>query len=72
MSCGRSTRTLENHDIHRWITLRWPDPPLVLDGPMDGEAFLAYVEQLPAPSLRPGDRLIARIVTTIVSDLRRL
>jgi hypothetical protein len=49
--------TLENHDIHRWITLLWPDPPLVLDGPMDGEAFLAYVEQLLAPSLRPGGRL---------------
>jgi hypothetical protein len=57
MSCGRSTRILENHDIHRWITLRWPDPPLVLDGPMDGEAFLAYVERLLAPSLRPGGRL---------------
>jgi hypothetical protein len=32
--------------------------PLVLDGPMDGEAFLAYVEQLLAPSLRPGDTVI--------------
>ena len=31
--------------------------PLVLDGPMDGEAFLAYVEQLLAPALRPGGRL---------------
>ncbi|WP_375166953.1 transposase [Bradyrhizobium sp. CCGB20] len=29
--------------------------PLVLDGPMDGDAFLAYVEQLLAPSLRLGD-----------------
>jgi transposase len=25
---------------------------------MDGEAFLAYVEQLLAPSLRPGDTVI--------------
>ncbi|WP_414643395.1 IS630 family transposase [Bradyrhizobium barranii] len=32
--------------------------PLVLDGPMDGDAFLAYVEQLLAPSLRPGDTVI--------------
>jgi transposase len=32
--------------------------PLVLDGPMDGECFLAYVEQLLAPSLRPGDIVI--------------
>ncbi|WP_166294672.1 IS630 family transposase [Bradyrhizobium sp. 2S1] len=32
--------------------------PLVLDGPMDGDAFLAYVEQLLAPSLRPGNTVI--------------
>lgn len=32
--------------------------PLVLDGPMDGECFLAYVEQLLAPSLHPGDIVI--------------
>ncbi|QHP73096.1 hypothetical protein EI171_41040 [Bradyrhizobium sp. LCT2] len=32
--------------------------PLVLDGPMDGDAFLAYVEQLLTPSLRPGDTVI--------------
>jgi transposase len=32
--------------------------PLVLDGPMDGDAFLAYVEQLLAPSLQPGDTVI--------------
>jgi transposase len=32
--------------------------PLVLDGPMDGEVFRAYVEQLLAPSLRPGDAFI--------------
>ena len=29
--------------------------PLVLDGPMTGEAFRAYVEQVLAPVLRPGD-----------------
>ena len=32
--------------------------PLVLDGPMDGEAFRAYVEQLLAPSLLPGDVVV--------------
>jgi transposase len=32
--------------------------PLVLDGPMNGEAFLAYVEQMLAPSLAPGDVLV--------------
>ena len=29
--------------------------PLVLDGPMTGPAFLAYVEQFLVPTLRPGD-----------------
>jgi len=32
--------------------------PLVLDGPMDGDAFLAWVEQSLAPSLRQGDTVI--------------
>ena len=30
--------------------------PMVLDGPMNGVAFLAYVEQVLALTLRPGDR----------------
>lgn len=32
--------------------------PMVLDGPMHGAAFLAYVEQVLAPALRPGDIVI--------------
>ena len=32
--------------------------PLVLDGPMNGLAFLAYVEQFLAPVLRPGDIVV--------------
>lgn len=32
--------------------------PLVLDGPMDGECFLAYVEQILAPTLRPRDVVV--------------
>jgi transposase len=32
--------------------------PMVLDGPMNGNAFLAYVEQVLAPTLRPGDIVI--------------
>ena len=32
--------------------------PMVLDGPMNGPAFLAYVEQVLAPALRPGDIVI--------------
>ncbi len=32
--------------------------PLVLDGPMNGEIFLAYVEQMLVPTLKPGDIVI--------------
>ena len=32
--------------------------PMVLDGAMHGAAFLAYVEQVPVPSLKPGDIVV--------------
>ena len=32
--------------------------PMVLDGPMTGEWFLAYVEQVLVPTLKPGDVVI--------------
>jgi transposase len=32
--------------------------PMVLDGPMTGPAFHAYVEQILAPTLRPGDIVV--------------
>jgi transposase len=32
--------------------------PWVLDGPMDGEAFLTYVERVLVPELQPGDTLV--------------
>jgi transposase len=32
--------------------------PMVLDGPMDGEAFLAYVREILVPELSPGDVVI--------------
>jgi transposase len=38
---------------HRQLTA-----PLVADGPMDGEMFLAYVRQFLCPTLRPGDIVI--------------
>lgn len=33
--------------------------PWLLDGPMDGEAFLLYVTEVLCPTLRPGDMVIA-------------
>lgn len=32
--------------------------PMVLDGPMNGPAFLAYVRQLLVPTLQPGETVI--------------
>ena len=32
--------------------------PCVIDGPINGETFLAYVEQILVPTLRPGDIVI--------------
>lgn len=32
--------------------------PMLLDGPMDGECFLAWVEQMLAPTLQPGDLVV--------------
>jgi len=32
--------------------------PMVLDGPMNGPAFLAYVEQVLVPTLRPGQTVV--------------
>jgi len=50
----------------RWRTLTFLaalrcdriEAPCVIDGPIDGETFLAYVEQFLLPTLRPGDIVI--------------
>ena len=34
------------------------DAPCVLDGPINGQLFLAYVEQFLVPTLSPGDIVI--------------
>jgi transposase len=50
----------------RWQTLTFVaalrhdriDAPCVIDGPINGESFLAYVEQVLVPTLKPGDIVI--------------
>ena len=50
----------------RWRTLTFLaalrcdriDAPCVIDGPINGESFLAYVEQVLVPTLKPGDIVI--------------
>ena len=34
------------------------DAPMVIDGPINGEIFLAYVERVLVPTLRPGDVVV--------------
>ena len=34
------------------------DAPMVIDGPINGDSFLAYVRQVLVPTLRPGDTVI--------------
>lgn len=40
------------------LTLSGFVAPMLLDGPMDGECFLAWAEQMLAPTLRPGDVVV--------------
>jgi transposase len=40
------------------LTLAGVVAPMTLDGAMTGAAFLAYVEQVLAPTLRPGDVVV--------------
>lgn len=40
------------------LTLAGFVAPMLLDAPMDGECFLAWVEQMLAPTLRPGDIVV--------------
>ena len=54
----RAPWPLENHHLQCRAALRGIAAPMVLDGPMNGEAFLAYVEQALVPELRPRDIVI--------------
>lgn len=64
--CPRGERLLSPVPWGHWKTttfvagLRIGDivAPCVLDGPMDGASFQAYVEQLLVPVLRPGDIVV--------------
>jgi len=63
--CGE--RCIDSAPCGHWQTttliagLRWQgvSAPAVLDGPIDGASFLAWVEQFLCPALGPGDVVIA-------------
>jgi hypothetical protein len=58
----RGRKLLAKAPHGRWRTLTFLaalrcdriDAPCVIDGPIDGESFLAYVEQILVPTLSPG------------------
>jgi transposase len=62
--CGQKLRAKVPQG--RWRTLTFLaalrcdriEAPCVIDGPIDGETFLAYIEQILLPTLRPGDIVI--------------
>jgi hypothetical protein len=55
---GRAARPLAHHDLDRRAQADPVAAPLVLDGPITGVAFRAYVEQFLAPDLAPGDVVV--------------
>lgn len=62
--CGERLVARVPHGRWRTLTflaaLRWDriEAPCVIDGPINGRSFLAYVEQMLVPTLRPGDVVI--------------
>jgi transposase len=65
--CARGQRLIGKVPHGHWQTLTFiaalrcdrVDAPCVIDGPINAESFLAYVEQILVPTLRPGDIVIA-------------
>jgi transposase len=62
----RSSRVIDHVPQGHWKTTTFAAAlrasgviaPLVLDGPMNGECFLAYVRQFLVPALQPGDLVV--------------
>jgi transposase len=64
--CARGQRLVDKVPHGHWKTLTFLaalrcdaiTAPFVLDGPINGEWFLAYVEQVLVPTLSPGDVVV--------------
>jgi transposase len=64
--CRRGLRLIGKAPFGHWKTTTFTAglrcdgivAPWVLDGPMNGEAFLLYVQEVLAPSLSPGDIVV--------------
>ena len=55
---GASTPSLETTTFTAGLRLSGMTAPMVIDGAMNGPAFLAYVEQVLVPTLSPGDIVV--------------
>ena len=55
---ARPPRPLENPDLLAGLRAEGLVAPCVFDGPINGASFLAYVEQVLVPALRPGDVVV--------------
>jgi len=53
-----SDRSLAHHDLPRRAAPRSHHRPCVIDGPINGESFKAYLEQFLVPTLQPGDIVV--------------
>lgn len=59
LSSWCAARPLENNDIHTGVLrLTGMTAPFVYDGAMNGNVFLAYVEQVLLPTLQAGDIIV--------------
>jgi transposase len=64
--CQRGRRLIGKIPLAKWHTTTFVaalrhdglTAPMVLDGPIDGAWFLAYVEQVLCPTLKPGDIVV--------------
>ena len=64
--CARGQRLLAKAPFGHWRTLTFLAAlrsdqvvaPCVIDGPINGRSFLAYVEQILVPTLKPGDIVV--------------
>src|SRR3954451_10400625 len=59
-AAGGAARSTRHRALGAWVALRLCGltAPMMIDGPMNGPAFLAYVEQVLVPTLRPGQIVV--------------